>query len=425
MEYNGPILKMNDSSITDSFGTVHLEDLPDPEPKCDIRLENTTPLIKRLWKIALDDVEQNIVETQNGIYLGAGTHFGVTVYTRDISYSGILGVNDIYPEMMRRSLEMTRDVRLRLGFRAARQYAIDEIDAPWIEEDLSESEFKNKYDTNSYTRRTDDVVWLWAFEDLIDKTGPAEADWQYIHRVGSQCFETLYEPFFDPDDGLYRGQASFIDIAWEDGHSSGYPQGLNIADTVLLKASSTNCLYVKGLEVMARACRELARDDEAAEWRKRADDLRRAILDELLLDDGTLAYYKDRHGKLEERREALGAALAVLLDVVEGEQAKTMLGDYPITDAGVALIHMFYDDERFYHNNSAWPFVDTFFLWAWEKATGEDRTAENAALLGRTCAVDGSFHELVNYKTKEIAGSAHQLWSAAGFINVCRRRDLF
>jgi len=424
MQYDGPILKMDDNSVTDCFGTLRLEDLPEPKPDCNVPLDSASPLMQRLWKIALGDVEYNFVETEDGKYLGAGTVFGVTVFTRDISYSGVLGLNALYPEMMRRSLKLTRKVRQRLGFKVAKHYAVREIDVPWQEEEYDERAYKDKYNTNSYTRRTDDVVWLYAYHDLLERHPAEDDEWQYMYEMGQRFFEKFYEPFFDTADGLFKGQASFIDIAWENGKNAGYPQDFTIARNTCIKATSTNCLYYRAMRAMKAAAKKLGHDEAAAEWSDRAMRLKTAIQKELRFEDGTLAYYKDVDGKLEPRREALGAALAVLFEVVEGDEARKALKDYPVSDAGVPLMFPFYDDERFYHNNSAWPFVDTFFLWACEKATGEDRTAENAALLARTCAVDGTFHELVNYQAKEISGSGHQLWSAAGFVNLCQRAGL-
>jgi len=95
--------------------------------------------------------------------------------------------------------------------------------------------------------------------------------------------------------------------------------------------------------------------------------------------------------------------------------------DYPVTDGGVPLLHPFFDRDDFYHNNSSWPFVDTFFLKALETTDGYDRTPLNAALLARTCVDDGTFHEVTDYRTRDVNGSPSQLWSAAAFIDVCRR----
>ena len=104
MHYNKAPLSLTDTSITDALGTIELKELPEPQPKCAVRLKGTTPLVERLWRIALSDIEKNVVETPDGCYLGAGKSFGVTVYTRDISYSGILGVNALYPDLMLNSI---------------------------------------------------------------------------------------------------------------------------------------------------------------------------------------------------------------------------------------------------------------------------------------------------------------------------------
>jgi len=233
-----------------------------------MRLKNATPLIERLWRIALSDVESNIVRLPDGsTYFGAGSGFGARIYTRDISYAGILSLNRLYPEIMRKSLEHTRRVRLKLGFAVSRAHKVDGIEVDWAVEDISEEEFLAKYRTNSYTRRTDDVVWLWCAGDLFERCGSPD-DWRWVYETGKECFQRLYDPFFDPEDGLYRGQASFIDIHYEDTKATGYPSEWTVSDCVHIKATSTNCLYVKGLEVMSVAARKLGLADEAASWHR-------------------------------------------------------------------------------------------------------------------------------------------------------------
>ena len=73
---------------------------------------------------------------------------------------------------MRKSLEHTRRVRLKLGFTVSRAHKVDGIEVDWAVEDISEEEFLAKYRTNSYTRRTDDVVWLWCAGDLNNGSWP-------------------------------------------------------------------------------------------------------------------------------------------------------------------------------------------------------------------------------------------------------------
>jgi len=152
--------------------------------------------------------------------------------------------------------------------------------------------------------------------------------------------------------------------------------------------------------------------------------LKDAIRRQLRREDGTLSYFKDKQGVLQERREALGCALAVLSGVVTGGEATAALKDYPVTDGGVPLFHPFFPEPDWYHNNSSWPFVDTFFLKALEVFDGVDRSAQNAALLARTCIGNGSFHEVTDYRTRAVRGSGSQLWTAAAFLDTCRRAGL-
>jgi len=261
-----------------------------------------------MWQIALDDVERNQVKPESGVvYFGAGSRYGERVYTRDISIAGVLGVNRFYPNEMLTSLKLTREIRKELGYKVSALHKVSVIDAPWEVIAEAEKEVMAKYKTNSYTRATDDVVWLWAADDLFT-LHPELADWKWMLENGQLFFQVFYTPWFDPSDGLYRGQPLFHDIT-----SSAYPEGMEIADCVLLKALSTNCLYYRGLLAMANACEKDGRPaSEKQHWLARAADLKAAILKTFTMPDGTLAYYKDRHGKIMPNREILGTAFAAI-----------------------------------------------------------------------------------------------------------------
>ena len=425
MTYEGAELKLLEDRLIDRLGEVRLGDLPDPQPECPARLVGATPMLERLWRVALRDIESNIQETEDGRYFGGGAKFGVTVYTRDISYSGVLGLNRLYPQVMRDSLEATRRVRRKAGFTVSRGHAVRAIEAPWEDLDVSEPEFKDRFHTNSYSRRTDDVVWLWAASDLFALHGAEGADWEWLYSTGAEFFQAFYSYFYDPEDSLYRGQASFIDVAWpERGRVGGYPQHFKIDDCLLLKAASTNALYLKGMRVMAEAATQLGKTEESREWSARADRLAKAIREHLVDADGRIVYYKDRHGELSERWEALGTALCALHGAVDAETARRSVERYPQTEIGIPVFHPFLEHDRVYHNKAAWPFVDTFFLAGAEKATGESKAAYNLALLARTARDEDGFYELVNMLTGEVRGSGRQLWSAAGFVNACVRAGI-
>jgi len=432
-------LVMTADALRDANGSFTLAQLPNTEPKCKVELKGAvTPLTMRMWTIALDDVERNQVKDEAGrIYFGAGSRYGDRVYTRDISIAGVLGVNRFYPEVMLSSLKVTRDVRRNLGYRVSAPHVIPEIQVPWEVIAEEDKEVMLKYKTNSYTRATDDVVWLWAGDDLFT-IHPELADWKWLLENGDYFFKVFYEPWFDKSDGLFRGQPLFHDIT-----NSAYPEGMEIADCVLLKALSTNCLYYRGMLAMANACEKVGRPaSEKQQWLDRAAALKVAIVKIFTKSDGTLAYYKDRHGEIMPNREILGTAFAGIFGIVEGTSAKAAFADYPMTDKGIPLFSPFIPGNTGPHNMASWPFCDTFFLWGKEIADGGDHTAQNAALLGRSLGTAfapkkkkgnnekewgaglGSFHEKIPLPSGLIDGSGHQLWSAAAFLNVCIRAGL-
>jgi hypothetical protein len=432
----GPLV-MTDDALRDANGKFTLAQLPTPTPRCPVQLKgDITPLTERMWKIALDDVERNQVTHESGVvYFGAGTRYGDRVYTRDISIAGVLGVNRFYPNEMLSSLKLTREVRKGLGYKVSAPHVVKEIDAPWEVIAETDKEVMAKYKTNSYSRATDDVVWLWAADDLFTLR-PAMADWKWMLENGEHFFKVFYDPWFAPSDGLYRGQPLFHDIT-----SSAYPEGMTIADCVLLKALSTNCLYYRGLLAMANACERCGRPaDQKQQWLDRAAALKAVIVKVFTKSDSTLAYYKDRHGKIMPNREILGTAFAAIFGIVEGAAAKAAFADYPMTDKGLPLFSPFIPGNSGPHNMASWPFCDTFFLWGKSVADGGDYTDQNVALLGRSLGTAmrpkkakageewdagfGSFHEKIPLPDGLIDGSGHQLWSAAAFLNACVRAGL-
>ena len=423
--YQSNNLKLDAVSVTDSLRTIKLEDLPDAHPKCQVRLQGVTPFTERLWRVALADIEKNIVN-ENGIsYFGAGKSFGASVYERDIAFSGILGCNLLYPDIMLSSFKYTRELRRRLGFTTSRSHTIADIPAPWLPLDLSQREYFLKFHTNEITRRTDDVIWIWSAEDLLKRLD--KPDWEWLYSEGTWFFDNIYRYFQDETDGLYRGQAAFVDVHMEIAKQSGYPTSWGLHECVMSKAVSTNALYFQGMKALSRTAGRLGRTADSVLWAQRAGNLKNAMCREMRHTDGTFAYLKTWDGKLLKQRHALGEALAVLFGIVEGNDARVALAGYPVTAAGVPLFYPFFchnDNQQIYHDQSSWPFVDAFFLTAKEKTFGVDCTAQNAALLARTCVQDGTLHEVVNMKTKEPFGSGSQLWSAAALINVCQRAGI-
>lgn len=435
MNYLGKKLYMDDKVLKDGIGELASSQLKAKQPKKDKAL-GKSELLDKLYQIALWDIEANWVEEGGKIYFGAGRTFGKAVFTRDISIAGLLALNELYPKEMEDSLKYTREARRNTLFKASKDYVIEGIHGPW---DITEEE-TNIYHCGPITRRSDDIIWIVAMADLIEKKwskageqeGSKEEDLQWLYDTGQWFFAHLYKYFYDKEDGLYKGQAVFVDVHFPHMKSNGYPLAWSISDCANVKATSTNATYKKAMDIMAMAAAALGDHEGEAYWSQRSNKLKNSILEQLTLQDGSLAYYKDSKGNVPKRRDALGTAFAVLFDVVEGTGAEQMMKSYPQGEWGIPLFDPFFErakeDEGYtvihdgiYHNETSWGFVDTLFLQAYEKATGISQREFNVALLARYCRPHSSFREVVNFNTTEPFGSESQLWTAAAFINACSR----
>ena len=380
-----------------------------------ITVDAPYPFQEALTSQAVVDVESNIVEEQGQRYFGAGRQFGFVVFTRDIALSGLLGLNRLYPEVMLSSLKVTRERRWNAGFLNHSPHHLVDSTIPWQDSGLDWHGFTGRYRTGSYFNRTDDVCWLWCASDLLENM--ADPDWEWLYQEGIRFNERFYEPFRDPQDGLYRGQPCFVDVAYPDPNGSGYDADLSLQEHVELKALSTNSLYYAGFQAIARAAVKTGRPKEAITWTEKAEELKADIREHLRNPDGSWAYYQRPDGTLTRHRDAFGLALAVHSGIIDATNEGGSLVTYPVTDAGIPLFDPFFDNDIFYHNHSSWPFVEAIFLSALEKITGKSTRMARYALLARTCINDGSFHEVVDYRKKEVTGSSAQLWTAASWLN--------
>jgi hypothetical protein len=443
LSYSDGVLVLTPTSLTDSVGSYTADKLPVVTPLNQSTLKGAqTPLAQGLWKIALNDMEKNLVTTpENGTYFAAGIRYTTRIYTRDISFSAVLAGNDLYPKEVLQSLQMTRKVRLEMGYKVSRPHMIKEINAPWEVITDNEKEVMAKYTSNSFTRATDDVIWIWAIDDLYAKN-PNLADWKWFYTTGEKFFNDFYAPWFDPTDGLYRGQSTFQDI-----QHNGYPNDYSITDCVLLKAASTNALYYKGLIAMANAAKQSGQTAEViAGWQAKADALRTAFQREFIMPDGRISYYKDRYGKLMPNQHNLGTSLATIFGILTPEQARLAYKLYPVTPTGVTLIDPYLTDRLGSHNSADWPFATALFFWGKEIAEGKSYEAETVARLARAIGTKlepkksekggkesnepgdwgdgfGSFHEKIDHVSGLVGGSGSQLWSAAGFMNIFLRHN--
>lgn len=427
---------------------------PDFKPRLTLKMKDSAPeSLKRAWELAVFEAEANISPCPyGGEYFTAGGRGGWfdMLFGQDTVACGLLAFNRLYPEVMKNQIRSYVLARLNIGFMCPDGWLLENCDrAIPLGMDVwqpNSRAFCERYHMSPALNRSgQDVGWLWCAADLFERSGD-RMDWAWLLGMGEIFFDYFYRPFYDETDGLYFGQASFIDVGW-----NGYLFALDPSLTkeqernadVWIKATSTNALYVRGMDAMARAAEILGRENEAEKWRTRAENLREAIRTHLRLPDGTFSYFMHKNGELEPRREALGAAYCILADVVTGNEAKIALAadQLQFSEAGVSLFYPFYEENPgIYHNKGAWPFATTFYNMAWEKATGEGRMQEDAAQLANAIVIPkkinqnakgtpedyqtGSFMEYVAFRENEPRGTCAQCFTISAFMNWCLRHGL-
>lgn len=428
------------------------EKTPDFHPRLEVEMKEDMPdSLKSAWDLAVFEAEANIQPcSYGGEYFTAGGRGGWydMLFGQDTVACGLLAFNKLYPNLMKNQIRSYVLARLNIGFMGPDGWVLENCDRSIpLDMDVwrpNSRAFCERYHLSPALNRTgQDAGWLWTAGDLFDLCGD-RMDWAWLFGMGELFFDHFYSPFFDEKDGLYFGQASFIDVG-----TTGYPFAFRDMDgqqqrnaAVWLKTPSTNALYVRGMDVMAHAARVLGRKEDALRWQKRADALREAIRNHLRFDDGAFAYFMDPNGNLEPRCEALGAAYCILAEVVTGEDAikALALDRLQFSKAGVSLFYPFYDESsKAYHNHSAWPFASTFYYMAKEKATGESCLREDAVQLANSVSLPtefktsvmgtlddyatGTFHEYARWDNQEPRGCLAQCFSISAFMNLCIRNN--
>lgn len=386
-------------------------------------LQTTNPLFDALYQLALDEAEENAVASiKDGAWNGGadlpcaeGGCFETGrkwtyVWTRDTSYATHLGLPWVDPVRAKNSLELKLSPR----------------------RDGSDLEIVQDTGTGgSYPVSTDRAVWaLGAGEALAFLTGEARA--KFAARALEAAKGTIEQDralVFDPRDGLYRGEQSFLD--WR---SQSYP-GWTVPDTVhiaMSKSLSTNAAHLALLDLAARLAEESGDAATAGTMKARATALRAAIGARFwLAEDEQLSTFvtTELDPSPVRRFDLLGTSLAVLLDAVTPEQAKGAIASYPTLPKGPPVIFPQQKETPIYHNRAIWPFVTAYFVKAARKVGNDAAFEAGVRSLVRGAALNLSNMENLEVVTGRpwvddgaysgpVVNSQRQLWSVAGYIGM-------
>lgn len=344
------------------------------------------PLMDALYNMALEEMEKDI-EADSTFRTGkewAG------VWTRDISYSILLGMAQLQPKVSMYSLmRKVKDGRI----------------------------IQDTGTGGAYPVSTDRMTWAVAAWEVYKATGDKE--WlRKTYQIIKNSLEADYKNAYDPETGLVRGESSFLD--WRE---QTYPRWMQPVDIYESENLGTNAVHYQANQVAAQMAELLDDKEAAARFREVASRIKKGM-NELLWQDEKGYYGQYLYGRnykvLSPRAEALGEALSVLYGVADEERQKTVVASTPVTDYGIPSIFPQIPGIPPYHNNGIWPFVQAYWSLASAKAGNEKSLAESMSAIYRPAALFLTNKENFVASTGDYAGtqinSDRQLWSVAGNI---------
>ena len=416
--------------------------LRDPVPRHAIYSESAERPYVRSGNLAFDalfalagsEMAQDAVsEIKDGNYNGAAAipcdcfetgekwHY---VWTRDLSYAADLGLALLDPARVRNSL----------AFKLA-AYRKEVAKAPQVPGTRDGLQIvQDTGSGGSWPVSTDRVTWAFAAEEVLRTLAPSER--QAFAARALQALSNTIEidrvAAFDPRDGLYTGEQSFLD--WRDQSYASWIVD-DLASMASAKAVSTNATHYQALTLAARLAREQGVTARAARYAAWAQELKRAINKKLWLPDAgmysslTAAHFD---GAPMHKFDWLGQSLAIVTGIADEAQARSILARYPHGPMGPPVIWPQQQGAPVYHNRAMWPFVTGYGLKAAVRAgnasvadAAYDSLIRGAALnisnmenlewlSGQPLLLDEEHPELIG----PVINSRRQLWSVGAYLGM-------
>jgi hypothetical protein len=330
------------------------------------------------------------------------------VWTRDTAYAVDLGLAVLDPTRAANSL----------GFKLSERRGGGDLQ---IVQDTGSG--------GSYPVSSDRVVWAIGARTTLAALHGAERA-AFATRAYDAAVNTIDHDravVFDPADGLYRGEQSFLD--WRE---QSYPEWTadDTAHLGMSKSLSTNVGHVALLDLAADLAREAEDMEAAARYGGWAAALREAIRDRLwLADEGLFSTFVTTglDPTPARRYDLLGSALAILHRVADEAQATSVVQRYPVLPMGPPVQWPQLQDIPIYHNRALWPFVTAYWaraarnvgnVAALDNATRSlvHRAATNLSNMENLEAVTGLPWLEEGPTSGPVVNSQRQLWSVAGYV---------
>lgn len=228
---------------------------------------------------------------------------------------------------------------------------------------------------------------------------------------------------------MHCGESSFLD--WRE---QTYPKWMDNKDIYVSENLGTNAVHYQTYVILAKMDELLSVPDIVDEYEPydvyspRAESIKEGMNKYLWMPEKGYygQYLYGRHYlSLSPKFEALGEALSVLFEVAEGEKARSIIANSPLTTYGATCVYPQIPGIPPYHNNGIWPFVQSYWNLAAAKVGNEQVLSHGLASIYRAGALfltnyENFVAENGDHKGTEI-NSHRMLWSMAGNIAMVHR----
>ncbi|GAA4840259.1 CBM35 domain-containing protein [Algivirga pacifica] len=342
------------------------------------------PLLNSLYKLTLDEVIK--LKEADGTFRTGKKWAGV--WTRDVSYSIVLGLGAVEPERSMTSLRK----------KVKRNRIIQDTGSG-----------------GAWPVSTDRTTWALAAWELYKVTG----DQEWLREAYEIIKNTVEDDLKSivASDGLVLGETSFLD--WR---KQEYPRWMDNVAISQSEGLGTNVVHYATWNILGQMASILGEPSE--KYLSLAEGLKKAINEELWLEDrGYYAMYKygGHYPLLSERSEALGEALAVLYDVASPERQQEVVSSTPTVVYGVPCFYPQITGIQPYHNNGIWPFVQSFYNLAAAKVGNGKALEHGLGSIYRASALFLTNKENMVADNGDFVtelNSDYQLWSVAGHLGM-------
>lgn len=315
------------------------------------------------------------------------------VWTRDISYSIILAMALLQPEVAKNSLMRKVSASGRI--------------------------IQDTGTGGAYPCSTDRLIWATAAWEIYQVTG--EEQWlRTVYPIIRKSIEDDVQNAYNARTGMVRGESSFLD--WRE---QTYPKWMQPVDIYESEALGTNAVHYQANVVLSQMAQLLGEPAVASKHQQLAQRIKQGMNKHLWQAEkgyyGQFLYGRT-YKVLSPRAEALGEALSVLFGVAEGERAQQVVQKTPTTAYGISCIYPQIPGIPPYHNNAVWPFVQSFWALAAAKVGNEASLTESMAAIYRPAALFLTNKENFVAENGDFAGtqvnSSNMLWSLSGSLSL-------